>query len=149
MKIPHPWFWLPLAGGALADLGAKTAARALLVPGRPVGVLPGVRWDLVENPGASFGVALPAKGLVTLALVAAFACAWRFWETRRGEPATDGAYGLILGGALGNAWERWTAAGVTDYLRLDGLFVCNLGDILITAGCALLLWREFRAKPTA
>jgi signal peptidase II len=56
------------------------------------------------------------------------------------------AYGLILGGALGNLFDRLfngPACAVFDFLALHlgkiPLFVCNFPDIAISAGVVLLL----------
>ena len=52
------------------------------------------------------------------------------------------AYGLVLGGALGNLVDRFRFHAVFDFLSLHLgtvlLFVCNLPDIVISAGVVLL-----------
>ena len=59
---------------------------------------------------------------------------------------------LVLGGALGNAWDRLTRGMVTDFLQFFfGTYEFpsfNLADSAITIGAALLLidlWRNKKA----
>jgi len=64
-------------------------------------------------------------------------------------------YGLILGGALGNLFDRAVYGVVFDflYLHLGGmpLFICNFADIAISAGFPLLLaeWLWPRPRSTS
>ena len=59
---------------------------------------------------------------------------------------------LILGGALGNLWDRVTLGHVVDFLDFSGLYfpwVFNVADASINIGIALLLfdaWRTGRAE---
>jgi signal peptidase II len=54
------------------------------------------------------------------------------------------AGGLLLGGSLGNLWERVTKGEVTDFLRIPHYPTFNLADVFIVTGVILvavsLLW---------
>ena len=60
-------------------------------------------------------------------------------------------YGLILGGGLGNLFDRTVYGGVFDFLYLHlgaiALFICNFADIAISLGMALLLLEWAIPKP--
>ncbi len=66
-------------------------------------------------------------------------------------------FGLILGGAIGNAFDRVRLGHVVDFIHvhLDSRFswpVFNVADILITAGLILLIWQaivEARSSASA
>jgi signal peptidase II len=89
--------------------------------------------------------------MAVLALISAgvAAMAWR---------AADGlsalGYGLLLGGALGNLFDRAVYGAVFDFLYLHlgsmALFICNFADIAISLGVALLLleWAIPRPRST-
>jgi signal peptidase II len=71
------------------------------------------------------------------------------WQARNRLAAT--AYGLTLGGALGNLVDRAVYGGVYDFLALHlgslQLFVCNMADIAISGGVVLLAADVLLAKP--
>ena len=60
------------------------------------------------------------------------------------------AYGFIMGGALGNLWDRFTQGSVTDYIDVRWIHypVFNLADSLIFFGIGLIIWHSLRLPPT-
>jgi signal peptidase II len=60
---------------------------------------------------------------------------------------------LILGGALGNLWDRVSIGRVTDFLLFHyagwSWPAFNVADSAITVGAALLILDSFRAGRTA
>jgi signal peptidase II len=99
------------------------------------------------NRGVSFGLLTPDSAvgyhflialLTTISIVVAV-MAWR-----ANTVIASAGFGFILGGALGNLFDRLLNGGaVFDFLDLHlgrlPLFVCNFADIAITAGVVLLL----------
>ena len=61
------------------------------------------------------------------------------------------AVGLVIGGALGNLWDRVTLGYVVDFIQLHagGYYwpAFNVADSAITAGIILMLWDGFRPRP--
>jgi signal peptidase II len=62
--------------------------------------------------------------------------------------------GLVVGGALGNAWDRLLTGEVVDFIQADLGFwpfhpwpIFNVADSCVCVGVALLLWRSFRPLP--
>lgn len=106
----------------------------------------------VENTGVSFG--LFAGGLasrvilsVVMVVVAGFVVAWMGRLTRR--TATIGG-GLIVGGAIGNLYDRVFYGYVVDFLDFSGLgfpFVFNVADAAINVGVACLAYDAFFVAP--
>ncbi len=144
-----------------------------LVPGhRPVQVIPALPWllelTLVLNPGAVFGVGPGQRwffiGFTGIALGFGL---WMFanWTGPRDRIAHV-AIGLLLGGGLGNLYDRLVFGCVRDFLHpLPGVrfpwgwnplhsggevwpYVSNVADLLLLLGIAVLLvylWRRDRA----
>ena len=87
-------------------------------------------------------------GLLATAVGACVALAiWLFRAERR---LLAIGLGLIIGGALGNAYDRWTYGAVADFLALHiphagflGNYVFNFADAGIVAGVAILLYESF------
>ena len=113
------------------------------------------------NHGALFGLGTEfqvfANGFFAVVSVAA-AGAIAYWSTR---PATAkdvplcAALGLILGGTLGNLFDRVVFGGVRDWLHFYWFEwpVFNLADCCLVCGAGLLLlqafWSPHRGKPPA
>ena len=101
------------------------------------------------NRGVSFGLLAqnsPAGCHMLIALLVAITLGVAIMAWRATTLIASAAYGLILGGALGNLFDRLfngPACAVFDFLALHlgkiPLFVCNFPDIAISAGVVLLL----------
>ena len=115
---------------------------------------------LAWNVGISFGwfqndslVAQVILNLVKAAAVIALAV-WMAWS--RTMLATI-ALGLIIGGAVGNAIDRFAYGAVLDFalfhIEIAGKtytwYVFNLADTAIVAGVAALLYDSFLGVPAA
>jgi len=107
------------------------------------------------NNGVSFGFLAQSSDTGCYLLIAALtvisiAVAVMGWRAPNFLAAAG--FGLVLGGALGNLWDRSRYCAVFDYLSLHlgnvPLFVCNLADIAISAG-VLLLALDSLKKPAS
>lgn len=99
-----------------------------------------VRFQCTRNTGMAFGMLsdnAAAGILLPLAVIAAGAILIRRY---RMTPFTRTACGLILGGFLGNFIQRLISGYVLDMIYFPWLpfFVCNVADICICFGVALL-----------
>ena len=110
------------------------------------------------NRGVSFGLLAQnsAAGChMLIALLVAITLGVAIMAWRAITPIASAGFGLILGGALGNLFDRVfnPACAVFDFLALHlgkiPLFVCNFPDIAISAGVVLLLADSLLAKRTA
>ena len=119
-----------------------------------------------ENRGAVFGMFSDSSGewrtllLVGFSsLVTVFVASLLWQVSRRGSNETRTlriALALVLGGALGNMYDRLAAGTVTDfldfYLASYHWHTFNLADSAITVGAGLLLadmWRSRRKRRPA
>jgi signal peptidase II len=103
----------------------------------------------VENTGAflSVGSALPASvkffflSLLPIVVIA-FAMYWLLVKTRIPNLIVIGSC-FLIGGGIGNLFDRVLYGSVTDFLHIDfGLFqtgVFNLADVSIMVGITLIL----------
>jgi lipoprotein signal peptidase len=115
------------------------------------------------NHGALFGIGGSRKGLANglfAAVSVAAAIAIVVWGTRRATAREKGlmaALGLILGGTIGNLYDRLVFGGVRDFLhfcivRDDGSIafdwpVFNIADCCLVVGAALLLIQAVFVTP--
>ena len=98
---------------------------------------------LAFNPGAAFSFLAGADGWQRwlFAVIAVAACGVMVWLLRRGGRALFCAgLALIIGGALGNLYDRLTLGHVVDFLLLHyrGWYypAFNVADSAITVGAA-------------
>ena len=125
-----------------------------------VRLLPGVDLVLTWNPGISYGL-FPQNSaagrwlLVAVTAVAVIALA--IWLTRAGTWLTALALGLIIGGAIGNAIDRFLYGAVVDFAlfhveiagKTYNWYVFNIADVAIVAGVAALLYDSLLGVPAA
>jgi signal peptidase II len=119
-------------------------------------------FDLVLawNIGISFGWFQNDSQIAQIALMAIKAVAvvaLAVWMARSRTLLSTVALGLIIGGAIGNAIDRFAYGAVVDFalfhLQIGGKpfnwYVFNLADVAIVAGVAALLYDSFLGVPAA
>jgi signal peptidase II len=125
-----------------------------------VSVTPFFDLVLAMNPGISFGWfqndgTLAQIVLLTIKAVAVIVLA--IWMARSRTWLATLALGLIIGGAIGNAIDRFAYGAVVDFalfhLQIGGnrweWYVFNLADVAIVAGVAALLYDSLLGAPAA
>ena len=142
-----------------ADLLSKNAIVHRIRPGYDIPIIPGVfRLSHVLNTGAAFSLLenLPPNavrlGLIAFSIAAALIVFTLLWRTGRAFTLTSIALALILGGALGNLYDRIRFHHVVDFLAVRIYHYnwpdFNVADSCIVIGACLLLLEIFRAQPT-
>ncbi len=130
----------------ILDRLTKAWALTHLTVGAPVGVVGHlVEWNLIRNHGAAFGL---LSGQTVLFVIVAIAAVAGLLYALRHRPGVWLQIGIggILGGALGNLWDRLLGQGVVDFIDVTlWSYIFNVADIGITIGAIVLiaaLWRE-------
>ncbi|GEA88241.1 signal peptidase II [Cellulomonas cellasea] len=129
---------------ALDQLTKVVALRELSESERVplVGDLLGLR--LVFNPGAALSIANGQTWLLTVVATAVVVVVIRA-SRRLGSRGWAVAFGLLLGGALGNLVDRFfrepgVARGhVVDFIAYGNVFVGNVADIAIVGAAGLIM----------
>ena len=143
-------FWPVVAVVTCIDVVTKAIAVRLLVPRSVPHEVVGdaVRFTLVYNPGAAFGLNVGPYSrwvFMTLTLVALAILAWLYQSTREGHFSRVLALGLVCGGAIGNLIDRVrSSAGVVDFIDVglgDSRWpTFNIADMAVSSGAFLLAW---------
>ncbi|MEX1213815.1 signal peptidase II [Saccharospirillum sp.] len=150
--------WLLIAAMVVAlDLWTKSLATQMLQYGRPVEILPVLDFTLLHNRGAAFSFLSSAGGwqrwvftIIALA-VSAVLLVWTL-QLKPQERWLSVTLPLILGGALGNLYDRLTLGYVVDFVHFhwQGSYfpAFNIADAAITAGAIMMiidaLWLQAR-----
>jgi len=119
-------------------------------------------FDLVLawNIGISFGWFQndsPAAQIALMVIKAAAVMALGVWLVRSRTVMAAIALGMIIGGAIGNAIDRFVYGAVIDFAlfhlqigeKTFNWYVFNLADVAIVAGVIALLYDSFMGIPAA
>jgi signal peptidase II len=147
--------WVPLTASALvilADRLSKIFIQRSMTLLDSVSLIPGwLRIVHTENPGAAFGVLAEGNPLLRSAVLIGVSAAvlvfvaFALWSpgSSFSSPLTRFGLSLILGGAIGNLYDRILHGAVTDFIevyhRAWSFPAFNVADSAITVGAAFLL----------
>lgn len=155
MKEKYLYFLLALIVISL-DQYTKLLALTHLEYAQPVAVLPSLNWTLLFNTGAAFSFLHDAGGWQQwlfgglASAVSVFICIY-LWKLPAAEKRLALSLALILGGALGNLYDRLTLGYVVDFIDVyvNSLHwpAFNIADSAITVGAIILLIDSFLQKP--
>jgi signal peptidase II len=116
---------------------------------QPVALTPFLDLVMAWNPGISYSLLsaeTPEGRLALLALSLGATLLLGVWLWRAPRRITTIGLGLIVGGALGNAWDRFAYGAVADFFHfhVGGFhwYIFNLADVAIVAGVCLLLYES-------
>jgi signal peptidase II len=93
----------------------------------------------VRNSGAAFGIAPAGAGLFLIASVAVAIGLLVYVMRNPGTTWNDAVLGLIMGGTVGNGFDRIVYGTVTDFVNFHFFPVFNVADSAISIGVAALL----------
>ena len=159
-------FWAVVIAVIVADVITKVIAVRTLVPIRAPREVIGewVRWTLVYNPGAAFGLHLGpySRWIFMVLTVIALVILWKLYgQTRAGDTLRITSLALVCGGAVGNLIDRVRSPlGVVDFIDVGVRMgaseyrwpTFNVADMAVSTGAFLLawvLWGEDRAAAEA
>lgn len=103
----------------------------------------------VRNSGAAFGFAPAGASIFLIASVVVAIGLVVYVARNPGTPWNDAVLGLIMGGTLGNGYDRIVHGTVTDFINFHFFPVFNVADSAITVGVALLIASYLLRRPTA
>ena len=142
--------WYGLAAlVVLLDQYTKVLAEGALDYGRPVEVFSWFNLTLQYNTGAAFSFLSDAGGWqryffsAVAALISLVLVVW-LYRLPRDQKWLALALALILGGALGNVWDRIALGHVVDFISVHyaGRYfpAFNLADSAISVGAAIMIF---------
>jgi signal peptidase II len=156
--------WLMLMIAALIvflDRVTKLWVIAHIQQGHAIVIVPRVfRLTHVVNTGAAFSIfegasspALVRNLLIGFSIIAVVVVLALIWKMGRRATLTSVALALILGGAIGNLYDRIRFAYVVDFLEVHIVHYhwpdFNVADSAIVVGACLLLLEMLRPQRSA
>ncbi len=143
----------------LLDRWTKRLVAARIAMYTHIQIIPGFfRLTHTENTGAAFSLFADSPShwktalLIGFSVLAMLIVSAMLWKQTRALTITGIALSLILGGAVGNLWDRIATGRVVDfllfYVKQYQWPVFNLADSSIVVGAALLVIDILWGKPT-
>ena len=152
--LNHWTRWLALSAFVVAlDVATKAWVMRAFALGESVEVTPFFNLVLMFNRGAAFSFLATAGGwqrwfFAAVTVVIGIGILWML-RRQHAQRLVSTALALVLGGALGNLWDRLTLGHVIDFLQLHaaGYYwpAFNVADSAITVGVVLLVWDSLRS----
>jgi signal peptidase II len=155
-ESPSRWTrWLALSGAVIiVDFATKAWMSRAFTLGESLVVAPFFNLVLAHNTGAAFSFLADAGGWqrwfftgITIAISLAIVV---MLSRQRGAPWVSAAFALVLGGAIGNLYDRVAFGHVVDFVQLHvaGYYwpAFNVADSAICVGVAMLIWDSLRPK---
>jgi len=143
------YYFLIIAGVLILDRLTKWMVIQKIPLYSSVDVIPGFfRLTHLENTGAAFSLLADSPGpwvgrfLVLFSLTAVVMISILLWKSKEAINLNTVSLALVLGGALGNLWDRLVRGQVTDFLdvyaRSHHWPPFNIADSAIVVGALLL-----------
>lgn len=154
-SIAWRWLTLIIASVLAADQATKHAIEKYTSADYLRVVIPGI-LNLIHthNPGVAFSLFADSHSPAVRFMLLAFSIAviiflfWLLAAERAGGRMGQIGMAMILGGALGNVFDRLTERGVIDFIDLHIQShhwpTFNIADSAIVIGAALVLLELFR-----
>ena len=126
-----------------ADQVSKHVVMRTFMPGESRLVIPRVlRWTYEQNQHGAFGLFGSSPMLLIGMAVVVLAIFWlSFRDAARESAVVRVAFGLIVGGAIGNVIDRLHLRYVVDFIDVYKVWgnIFNVADSCITVGVVLLI----------
>ena len=131
---------LVMAAVLVVDQVTKRLVQSDVTEGDRNNVFFGIDIVHVRNHGVAFG-AFAGGGTIVALIIAAALAALVVWFVRHTDtPLAWLPTGLLLGGAVGNIFDRIRDGAVTDFIKFPAWPAFNVADIAITFGVLSLLY---------
>lgn len=139
-------FWILSAAFIVIDRLTKAAAEANIGESDLIRVITAGDTDILafslhKNTGAAFSsftgktVALAIVTAIALVLITIY-----FHRQKHKHPLMTVSYAMIVGGGIGNLYDRVFQGYVTDFIRLFPFnFIFNFADVCVVIGAILLI----------
>jgi signal peptidase II len=137
------YFYLLAAIVFLIDQAIKQSIHAFISFGQSVPLINKFLYlTYVRNTGAAFSLFLGFSFYLAIIGMAAIAAIFYFhFKIERRDYYMQTALGLILGGSLGNVFDRVVRHFVIDYIDFRVFPVFNFADMMINLGMLLIIIR--------
>lgn len=116
----------------------------------PVRVTSFLDFTMAWNEGVSYSLFATHRQGWLIALSLSLTVLLWHWLAKAITRTSAFALGLVIGGALGNALDRYLHGAVADFVHFHigrwSWYIFNVADIAIVAGVVLMIYDSFRIE---
>ncbi|MBU9824675.1 signal peptidase II [Rahnella perminowiae] len=150
------WLWLAVVV-IIVDLGSKFLIMGNFQLGESMPLIPYLNLFYAQNHGAAFSFLADKGGwqrwlFALIALVIVVALVVLMYRGSAKQKLNNIAFAMIIGGALGNLFDRLYHGFVVDFIDFYvgnwHFATFNLADSFICVGAAMVVLEGFLAKPS-
>jgi signal peptidase II len=131
---------LVMAAVLLVDQVTKRLVQSNIAEGDRKNVFFGIDLVHVRNQGVAFGAFAGGGAIVAIVIGVALIALVTWFIRHMDTPLAWLPTGLLLGGAVGNIFDRIRDGAVTDFVKFPWWPAFNVADIAITFGVLSLLY---------
>ena len=148
-SVGRAWYRVALVTATVLalDQAAKALVRSSIEAGSRHKFLPAIDLVNVRNRGIAFGLFTENATLLTALTLVALALLLFYFARHTSRPLAWLPTGLLLGGALGNMFDRLYRGAVTDFIDVPLWPSFNIADVAITFGVLSLLYVIEQSPP--
>jgi signal peptidase II len=141
-SVGRAWYRVTLVTAIVLalDQATKALVRSSIDPGTRHKFLPAIDLVNVRNRGIAFGLFTENATLLTVLTLIALAFLLVYFARHTDRALAWLPTGLLLGGALGNMFDRLHRGAVTDFIDVPLWPSFNVADMAITFGVLSLLY---------
>ncbi len=142
------WIYGLAVAIALFDYITKAYVQCSFILGESIPIIPDIfHLTYIINYGAAFGILENQRGLFLLIVgILIGLCIWKNRKIQKFPFHGKIGLALLLGGALGNGYDRYRMNGVVDFFDFRIWPIFNIADIAICIGVTLLAWYFWHSK---
>jgi signal peptidase II len=150
-SVGRAWYRVALVTATVLalDQATKALVRSSIEAGSRHKFLPAVDLVNVRNRGIAFGLFTENATLVTALTLVALALLLFYFARHTERSLAWLPTGLLLGGALGNMFDRLHRGAVTDFIDVPLWPSFNVADMAITFGVLSLVYVIEQSPPRA
>jgi signal peptidase II len=150
-SVGRAWYRMALLTVSVLaiDQASKAIVRDTIDPGARHRFLPAIDLVNVRNRGIAFGLFTENATLLTALTLFALTLLLLYFARHTDRPLAWLPTGLLLGGALGNMFDRLHRGAVTDFIDVPLWPSFNVADMAITFGVLSLLYVIDQGPPGA
>ncbi len=106
------------------------------------------KMDFIENTGIAFGIPFGGLGQIIMSILILIILAiYAIRELDFNKVSVKIFSALILGGALGNLYDRIFLGAVRDFIGIGPWPLFNIADMAITVGVLMLAFYTYYSSP--
>jgi signal peptidase II len=133
--------------GIILFIDYLTKSKMLLLADNPLWLIPDkLGFHVVFNPGIAFSLPLGGNLAIISSLIIVAVLLFSYYRYTKRNIYSSLGIGMVIGGALGNVFDRFAYGAVVDFIQIYWYPVFNVADIFVCVGFIWILVYQNRIQ---